>query len=114
MNIRTCLIISSFLLVTGCTPDELQSFDYYLLNPEELADAVDFCNDSDDRRAYADYCKTIDSFDEQYADIEAEFNTQETLYLQYRGFYPEIDKKAKVALAEAKRLLELKREGLKR
>ena len=99
MNIRTCLIISSFLLVTGCTPDELQSFDYYLLNPEELADAVDFCNDSDDRRAYADYCKTIDSFDNYLISLDNSLN---------------IDKKAKVALAEAKRLLELKREGLKR
>ncbi len=114
MNLKALLTVPAIFMISGCAPDELKSFDHYLLNPDELADAVDFCTDSADRQAYADYCKTIDEFNTRYNDIEDEFNTQETLYMQYRGFYPEIDKKAEIALAEAKRQLNLKREGLKR
>lgn len=114
MKIKVLPIAPAICLLTGCAPDELKSFDHYLLNPDNLADAVEFCKDPEDRRNHVDYCKTIDDFNERYANVEDEFNTQETLYLQYGGFYPEIDKKAKAVLAEARRQLELKRKGLKR
>ena len=114
MRIRHSIpLIALTLFLAACQPEELQEFDFYVLNPDELKDASEFCLNEDDAKTNKAYCDVIKLMNTRYANIESEFNTQQTLYFQYSGFYPEIDKKAKKALAEAKKYVHMKKKGLK-
>lgn len=112
MLYRLAFLLAVSSLIAGCEPGELQHFDHYVLNPEELSNAVEFCKDQEDRKTRQAFCEAIDRFNARYQDIEQEFKTQEKLYLEFEGFYPEIDKKTRKALAQARQYVELKKRGL--
>lgn len=112
MRIRTLSLLTTSCLVAGCQPGELQNFDHYVLNPNQLFSAVKFCKAQDNRTARQAFCDEIGRFHVRYQDIEKEFKRQEKLYIEFEGFYPEIDKKARKALAQARQYVELKKRGL--
>ena len=101
----------TLLLLTGCGREELQSFEYYLLNPEKLTKTIAYCNKTADS-ADETFCLQIGQIHQKYEAIEADYQAQTSYMNEFGGLYPEIERKNKQLLEETARLMALKKQGL--
>jgi len=99
------------LVLTACGKQALQDFEYYLLNPGRLEQALAYCAKSDDASDQT-YCADIQAIKQRYDALDSDYQLQKSYRNDYGGLYPEIDKKNLLLLEESEHLLALKQKGL--